>query len=415
MKLVHYMAILAGLVFAALTQPAYGAGKNGPAPAASETESDELLPTVEEGRRPEAPAPTVPGHRKAKGPDDEDFIDIKAAPPLVKSDDSRVPTEGGLLGAYNDSNLLLLGLRTDTSYFAGSVLQQGFALSSVRLTAWGSSGSHISYRFSIGQTREFSTVLLPQLTPVEAWVDFHTSSRADWNAHSRLNWRVGMFSPTFNPWWSPDLGDMQVLVPDYLQSHRALFLSRDLGTEITMEPVSDRVFLTAGVFNGNGIISYNTNAAKAFTFSAQTKIPIYESKLWFGVSAYMMDQADPASISFRNNGVWNIYTAWEYPRWKAWLAFEVFGGELNDSTRTAYPLGGAAMAQFRIFKGVRWFSRAEAARGTGRGGDNKLTSIQMGPVLDFHKTAQLFLLFHHNETEDRSNENYGYFRLRLQL
>lgn len=383
---------------------------------AQDKEMAELLPAVEDGRgKPVENVPAPVAKPRTKGPDDEDFVDIKSAPPLVRSDDSRIPTEGGLLGAYNDSNLLLLGLRTDTSYFAGSVLQQGFALSSVRLTAWGSSGNYISYRLSLGQTREFSTVLLPQITPVEAWVDFHTSARGDWSAKSRMTWRIGMFTPTYNPWWSPDLADMQVLVPDYLESHKAIFISRDLGTELTVEPISDRLSLTVGAFNGNGIFSHNTNAAKAFTFSLQGKIPVYESKIWLGASGYLMDQADPSSISFKSNGVWNVFTAWEYPRWKLWTAVEVFGGELNDSTRISFPFGGAAMMQFRMVRGLRFYARGEAMRATGRGGNNRLASIQMGPVLDFHKTAQLFLLFQHSEVEDGTNENYGYFRLRLQL
>jgi hypothetical protein len=379
-----------------------------------EEEPSEFVPMVEEGPSKGVEVPRA-GRAKTKGPDEEDFVDIKSAPPLVRSEESKYPSEGGLLGAYNDSNLLLLGLRTDTSYFAGSVLQQGFALSSVRLTAWGSSGNHVSYRFSMGQTREFSSVLLPQLTPVEAWVDVHTSTKGDWNARSRLNWRVGMFGPTFNPWWSPDLADMPVLIPDYLLSHKALFIARDLGTELTLEPIADKLSLTVGVFNGNGIFSYNTNASKAFTFNVQGKIPIRESHLWIGASGYLMDQADASSISFRSNGVWNLYAAWEYPRWKSWLAFEVFGGELNDSTRSAYPFGAAAMLQFRMFKGLRFYSRAESMRGTGRGGTNRLTNIQMGPVLDFHKTAQLFLLFNHNENEDGTNENFALFRLRVQI
>lgn len=411
MKFIKRVSIAVFLLLATLS---FAAGKAG---REENSEVDELLPTVEEGKPVEVPTTPAPTHPKArtKGPDEEEFVDIKAAPPLVKSEESRVPTEGGLLGAYNDSNLLLLGLRVDTSYFAGSVLQQGFALSSVRLSAWGNSGSYISYRFSLGQTREFSSILLPQLTPVEAWVDFHTASKSDWNAKSRLNWRVGMFTPTFNPWWSPDLADMQVLLPDYNTTHKIAFLNRDIGTELTVEPVADRLYLTAGVFNGNGIFAFNTNAAKAFTFSLQTKIPLYESRLWVGASGYLMDQADPTSISFRNNGIWNFFTAWEYPNWKTWLTFELFGGELNDATRTSYPFGAAASLQFRAFKGFRWFSRAESMRGTGRGGNERVTSIQAGPVFDFAKTAQLFLLFHHNEVEDGTNENYGLFRLRLQI
>ncbi len=49
-----------------------------------------------------------------------------------------------------------------------------------------------------------------------------------------VNLKMGMYAPQFNPWWSPDLG--LTSLPDYHKIHELMFLSRDIGAQLTIRP-----------------------------------------------------------------------------------------------------------------------------------------------------------------------------------
>lgn len=339
---------------------------------------------------------------------------IKDAPPLASQPQQPAPTEkrrANLFGTLNDQQLLLVGLRLDTAYTGGGFVTQGFSIPSVRLTTWGQAGDLISYRFSLGQTREFSSVLLPQLIPVEAYVDFNSSTAMDWDPKSRLTLRLGLFTPTFNPWWSPDLADIPL--PDFHQIHRSVFIGRDIGTELVFEPIAGRLTFHVGLFNGSGIFSLNTNNSKAFTAGLRGTILMGDLRLMLGASAMLHEQADPASVNFMSNAVGNLFAALDWPGTDFRLTGEVLVGELNDSVRTAYPFGGAGTLHVPIFAGMRMFARAEVLQGSGSG-TGFVRSGQIGPILDLHKSAQAYIFYQYLDNEG-SIENLGWVRVRLIL
>ncbi len=335
---------------------------------------------------------------------------VKDAPPLAPVTSDAEKRRSNLFGTLNDRALLQVGLRMDAAYSGGGVVTQGFSIPSIRLTTWGQAGDLISYRFSLGQTREFSSVLLPQVMPVEAFIDFNSATAMDWDPRSKLSLRVGLTTPTFNPWWSPDLAD--IALPDYHQTHRLLFLNRDIGAEAHFEPIANKLALTFGIFNGSGIFSLNTNNSKAFTASAKALFSLGSAKLTLGMSAMLHEQADPTSVNYKSNLVGNFYTALELsPDFR--ITAELFGGELNDSTRTATPLGGAGTLHLPLFSGVRLFARAEVLRNAGFG-TGFVRNGEFGPLLELHKAAHAYLFYQYLD-RGGSIENMGWVRVRLLL
>jgi hypothetical protein len=349
---------------------------------------------------------------QAQGARDELEEIISDAPPLIKPEKPAAEkARTSFVGTLNDHHLLLVGLRMDAAYTGGGLSTQGFSIPSVRLTAWGQAGDLIGYRLSLGQTREFSTALLPQILPVEAYIDFNSASMLDWNPRSKLLVRLGLFTPSFNPWWSPDLADIPV--PDYQSSHSLLFINRDIGAELVVEPIAGRIQFFAGMFNGSGIVGSNTNNAKAFTAGIRGAIPIGATKLTLGASAYLREQADSGSVNYRADSIVNLYTALEVPGTAFRVNGEVFAGTLNDSTRSSNPLGGALTLQVPVFRGFRIFTRAELVRGTGTG-NGWLRNAQMGPVMELQKGATAYLFYQYLENGG-SPENLGWLRVRLVL
>ncbi len=337
---------------------------------------------------------------------------IADAPPLAAPQPT-VPDRrrANLFGTLNDQQLLLVGVRIDAAYTGGGAVVQGFMIPSVRLTAWGRAGDLIAYRFSLGQTKEFSSVLLPTLMPVQAYVDFNSSSAMDWDPHSRLTLRFGLFTPTFNPWWTPDLSE--IALPDYNESHRALFLARDIGAEIILEPIVGRLQFYAGMFNGSGIFATNTNNSRAFTAGVQGNVLFNGAKWMMGFSALLHEQADPTNVNFRSDAIGNLFTSLEFAGSPFKLTAELFGGGLSDSTRNSTALGGAGALYIPVFTGLRFFARAEVLRGTGTG-TGLIRNGQFGPILDLHKSTQAYVFYQYLDTNG-SIEHMGWVRVRLNI
>ena len=336
---------------------------------------------------------------------------VPDAPPLAPVEPIVEKRRANLFGTLNDQHLLLIGLRMDAAYSGGGATTQGFSIPSVRLTAWGQAGDLISYRFSMGQAREFTSILLPTLIPVQAYIDFNSASAMDWDPKSRMTLRMGLFTPTYNPWWSPDLAE--ITLPDYNETHRALFVNRDIGAEVIYEPIAGHLMFFAGGFNGSGIFSANTNNSRTFTGGVLGTIPIGSAKWAIGFSSYLRTQADSTNINYRADLIGNVYTSLELPESRFKLTAELFGGELNDSTRTAYPIGAAGSMMLPLFSAVRLFTRAEflANSGTGTG---YIRNAQVGPVLELHKTTHAYLIYQYLDTSG-SIENMGWLRVRLVL
>lgn len=331
---------------------------------------------------------------------------LPEAPPLAESStqagEVAAPT---LFGSLSQRQLLMVGLRLDAAYQGGGMVTQGFSLPSVRLTAWGDAGNSISYRFSAGQTREFSSALLPVLMPVEGYIDLHTESSLFSGRAAEFKLRLGLFTPSFVPWWTPDLSD--VPLPDYHETHRRLFLSRDLGAELSV--AWGKTVFYAGAFNGSGIFSLNTNNSRAFTAGARTQFSMGKVDWTWGVSFLFHEQADPASVNFKQDWMTDVYTSLEIPG-TAWrLTAEAFGGQQNDSVQSTGPFGTAATLQAPLFRGVKLFTRAEFLNS-----QKSLLHGQGGLIVDLHPALTAYAFYQYLERFD-GIENLGQLRLRLNL
>jgi hypothetical protein len=220
-----------------------------------------------------------------------------------------------------------------------------------------------------------------------------------------------MLTPHFNPWWTPDLADLPL--PDYNETHRSLFLSRDIGAEAIFEPFSPHLAFFVGLFNGTGIFALNTNNAKAITAGVRGKFSLGSAQFQVGLSTLSRQQADPASVNFRSDFLGNLYASVEWPESGVRVCAETMGGELNDSVRTAFPFGGAGILQFPLYQGISWFTRAEVLRNSGSG-NGLIQSAQIGPLLELHKTTHAYLFYQYLDSGG-SVENAGWLRLRLVL
>ncbi|MBY0371435.1 hypothetical protein K2X33_12160 [bacterium] len=328
------------------------------------------------------------------------------APPLADTAtaEGEPAARPSLFGSLSRRQLLLVGLRLDASYQAGGVVVQGFSIPSVRLTAWGEAGEHISYRFSLGQTREFSTVLLPVVLPVEGYIDLHTPERLGQGSEWSL--KFGLFTPTFNPWWSPDLSG--VALPDYNETHRALFIGRDIGAEIRYEPVKD-VLIHVGAFNGSGLFNLNTNNSKALTGGLRATFHVGNLQWMWGAAGFYHQQADSASVNYRSDWVANVFTEMRFEGTDWRIGAECFGGMLTDSIRTTGPFGMAATLQTPFFPGTKLFGRLETLNGP-----QNIQHAQAGTILDLDPALAAYIFYRYL---DRGNgpENIGEVRFRLNL
>ncbi len=311
-----------------------------------------------------------------------------AAPELEEVLDPPIPE------VESESNPVQVGLRMDAAYHAGGLSIQGFSLPSVRLTVWGQAAEWIDYRFSAGQTREWSSALLPQLMPVEGFVDLKTAKLDGASGAFGAKLRLGLFTPSFNPWWSPDLTDLPI--PDYQTSHSLLFIGRDLGAELSFEPVPQQLTFFAGAFNGNGVFAQNTNGARAFAVGVKGGFFVQEKKLSVGLSGLLREQADPSSVNFRSDSTGNLYAVLESPESTFKLGAELIFGSLNDSTRSASPFGGAFTLLLPWSNQLDFFARAEWLGGSGNG-NGTIKSFQAGPVLHLHPSLKVFGLYHYLE------------------
>ena len=84
---------------------------------------------------------------------------------VVPATDSAGPatTSGEITAPVREEEapVLEMGVRIDSNYSVGVPSLQGFSVPSLRLEASGEAGPFLSYSLAAGQTREFSTLMLP--------------------------------------------------------------------------------------------------------------------------------------------------------------------------------------------------------------------------------------------------------------
>lgn len=295
---------------------------------------------------------------------------------------------------------LSVSARFDTNYSGGGSVHQGFSIPSARISVEGIAGRDIQYRFSAGQTREYSTALLPQLLPTEAYFSLHQAS---------LSLKVGLFSPQFNPWWTPDLSEVNF--PDYHETQKALYLSREMGVELQYSFVPDSLQVSIGYVNGSGVFTLNTNNAKAGVASIQSKIPLGEHSLRLGTSGYIFSQSTSGAINYRSNSLWTVYA--EVSLLPVLFRVEGFLSHFEDSTKIILPEGGACSLHFKFGKGLSLFGRYEYASNSpislGR-----IQHLEGGPILSFSKQLDGYFTYSSLESGGQS-EDLILIRFRLSV
>ncbi len=302
------------------------------------------------------------------------------------------------------TQLLVVGLRSDFAFSAGGAVEQGFSLAGLRLNISGEVAPSFDYRVALAPSREFSSVLISQVTPVEAWIQFRDGREA------QLLWKIGMFAPQLNPYLTADLADLPI--PNVARTHRATLLSRELGTEVTFRP--GRLDLSAGFFNGNGIVALNTNNAKAFTGSGVLHFALGDgARLKIGLSAYSLRQSELGSINLIANSIGSIFAIWQLGE-VTQVGLDIATGRLRDSSRYVGVSGVTATAFIGLTQSVRAYLRTEVLRYSPAFEPN-LNRLQLGPAFDPFRGLRVFSYYEYFDDGRGNSENALQFLVRLSL
>lgn len=345
--------------------------------AAEETET-ELVEAIEAA--PVAPSETTPGSATSS-----------ASPPVRREP---VP-------------VLQLGARLDTAFSTGGAVQQGFSIPSVRLSALGAASDTLSYRLSVGQAREFSSLLVPQLIPTEA---FLVLGKSEHLVPGDLVWKFGMFTPALNPWWAPDLSD--VSLPDYHEAHKRLFLGRDIGVQINYQ-FTESLAVFAGAFNGNGVYGLNTNNARAMAGGVEWSSFSNTERVRVGVSGYFATQSSVGSVNYRSDWAASLYAHLAFPHSVAEVGLDFVVGDFLSSVTNYRPTSLALFGALPIAEWVALFVRLETARQVPQSGLD-LLHVQIGPQLLLSRFVKAYLLFDSLDV-GTGTENAGLLRIRVSL
>ncbi len=338
--------------------------------------------------------------------------ELKDAPPLVPKEQGEIPGHHPILGDAK-APILDLSSRLDVALLTGGSVQQGWSVPSVRMTAEGATSESVHYRLSLGETREFSSAQLPQILPVEGYIEL----RQHWGegeTQSGLQARVGIFTPAGSPWWAPDLSEIDL--PDYHEIDKAELLSRDIGAQLTYQPWSDRLSVSIGIFNGTGILALDTNNAHALTAAIEGKAWRGPNEIDLGGSVYQFNQASSGSTSYESNLIGDLYLRARLDRLGCVLTAEALGGSAVDSTRTASPIGGAVTAEVAFAPWGRAFGRLEDLANSGSG-TGSLRHFQLGPVFAIDRGVEAWLLYDYFDfgSGNGAAQQQAYLRVRLTL
>jgi hypothetical protein len=287
------------------------------------------------------------------------------------------------------ANTIGFNLRIDGSYSGGGAVSQGFSIPSIRLSGFGTVGKYLDYRLSLGQTKEFSTAGLAQVLPVEAYVVFNVNSIGE-RESSNLKFKAGLFSPSFNPIWTPDLSYLNL--PDFNSTHRALFLSREAGGELSLEAFNRWLEMSVGAFNGTGVFAENTNNAKAFTAYARLNIPFQGWTVSIGTGNSMVKQSSEGSVNYKSSWVTDVFVTLDIPSWRTQLAIDGFNSQFDDSVRSLTPKGGAAVLNLGFGSWLGLFAQYEYSTKAPLL-LREIRQFQLGPEIYFDDNVKAFVTY----------------------
>jgi len=308
------------------------------------------------------------------------------------------------------TNSLAFNVRIDAAYSGGGAVYQGFSIPSVRLSGFGEIGKNLNYRLSLGQTREFSTASLAQVLPVEAFVVLSLNPNIV-ETKTNLRLKAGLFSPSFNPIWTPDLS--YINVPDFNETHRALFLGREAGAEAIFEPFKNYLELAVGAFNGTGVFAQNTNNANAFTAYLRLNIPLQSWTVFLGTGNYFLTQASVGSVNYKSTRVNDVFFGVEIPDRNTQFYLDGFTSDFQDSVKNIKPVGASAVLNLGITQWLGLFGRYEySSQSPILSGC--IRQFQVGPEIYFDPSVKSFINYTELETGGTKERSLA-VRLRVNI
>jgi len=306
-----------------------------------------------------------------------------------------------------DDELLNLNLRFDGSFFAGNGGIEGFALPSYRVSLFGKVAPRIRYRMSLGQVREFSTALLPQIVPVEAFAVFAAGDPK----RPTATVTAGLFSPSIVPWWTPDLSDLPL--PDYASVHRAMLIGREMGAELSVAAIPGYLEAAVGFVNGTGIFGTQSGSTRAVTAMIRSAFGSPHFRVMVGAGGYHLAMGSSGSPNFRSQNVLDAFFQFRIPSAGVTLGGDAIFGWYEDAFRTLNPSGGNLFLLVDISETFEAYARYEFLDHWW-GDTPSFRRLEFGPIVRVATGTKLFLLLR-NVTSNGASEGGGEVRLRLQL
>lgn len=331
----------------------------------------------------------------------------ETAAPAAAPSDTAVVADASVPSGVPEEDLLNVSLRFDGLLNVGESGFEGFALPSFRVSMFGQVAPRIRYRMSMGQAREFSSALVPELVPVEAFAVFAAGNPKKPTA----TFTAGLFSPSIVPWWTPDLSDLPL--PDYASVHRAMLISRETGAEVSFSAIPGYLEGAVGFVNGTGIFGSQSGATRAVTAMVRTAFGAPGWRVMLGVGGYHKSLGSPSTPQYRRQMVLDAFFQLRMPRAGLTLGADYLFGKYDDAFRSLSPTGGDVFLLVDVTERVQGFARYEFMD-QWWGDTPTMHRLEAGPTLRFAKGTKLFLLMVSREAAG-SRDTGGEARLRLQL
>jgi hypothetical protein len=301
------------------------------------------------------------------------------------------------------------GLRLDSAFSGGDPDMQGFYLPSFRIHGQAKIFDGAQLSIAMGQTRDFTSLYLPQIMPVEGVLTLSTKKLMQ---GPELYWKLGMFIPYLNPRWSLDLADVNF--PQYSRTQELTLPYSDIGTEVGFLSESKNVKISVGAFNGSGILSFNTNNTKLFTSNIEIEEDFAVFKILLGSGVFYHSQSVYGSSNYKSNWALDSYLEFRFLNSHLIVTGDYLLGRFEDSTRIVYPNGVAGTVTGYLVDQLALYTRLEYLKNSPSSLGGDMRTIQMGSILDFSKILRVFMYYTYLE-EASGGTNSGQIRVRIVL
>ena len=338
-------------------------------------------------------------------------FNVKSRTAEQEADDEfeRETLQGAAAVNENPIGSLSMKARFDVAFSGGEPTQQGFTTPHFYLGVEGLASQWMSYRLTVSPAREYSSALLPHLVPTEAFFRITNVPISETRDKASIALNFGLFSPDINPLWTPDIGELWI--PDFFVGQRQLYLSREIGLQVTATPLPDRWTISAGYFNGNGVFGFNTNNSRAITGYTKFVVPIGGWRFFVGGGAFQFTQGTPGTTNYRSHLVANPFIGVDYEPLTMNVSLEGWLGNYEDVALRRHPRGFVVSARAghpRVQGFVRYFNLSAAPTSSGY-----LSELHTGLATDPFPHLKMFLYFAQLKGRAASAENSVNLRARF--